>query len=163
MVWVVLAVLCLHAWLLAESPAWFSPSADKQSQTLTFVTRQIDASPRAPQKPQTPVESTPNKKSTTNTPTTAPTPTTPQPPIHFDASHPNLTAPVALPERAASAVDLPPFQRTNSEGLTEPTSAQTPASAMLNYAVQGMAKGFQLSRLSPIAVEKQLKTTTKRV
>lgn len=138
----VLAVLCLHAWLLAESPAWFSPSADKQSQTLRFVARQIDVSSRAPQKPQSSVESAPSKKSTTNTPTDDPAPTNPQPPINFDASHPNLTAPVALPERAASAVDLPPFQRTNSEGLTEPTSAQAPASALLNYAVQGLTKGF---------------------
>ncbi len=138
--WVVLAVLCLHAWLLAESPAWFSPSADKHSQPLTFVARQIEASPRAPQKSVETAASKPH-----NTAQSAPAPhtaTANQAPIHFDDAHPNLTAPVALPERAASAVDLPPFQRTNSEGLTEPTSAQAPASAMLNYAVQGLAKGF---------------------
>lgn len=60
----------------------------------------------------------------------------------FDALNPNVTAPLALPERAASAVDLPPFQRTNSEGLTEPTAAQVPASALLTYAAQGLAKGL---------------------
>ena len=60
----------------------------------------------------------------------------------LDPLHPNLTAPVALPQRAASAVDLPPFQRNTPEGQSEPTTAQAPASATLGYAVQGLAKGF---------------------
>ena len=143
-VWVVLAVVCLHALLLSESPAWFSPHAEKNNPTLSFVTRQIEAAkPAAPKQAEKPAEAPTSTKhtaphSTPATPTAAAHPA----PIHFDAAHPNLTAPVALPERAASAVDLPPFQRANSEGLTEPTTAHAPASALLNYSVQGLAKGF---------------------
>ncbi|MEY4318343.1 MAG: hypothetical protein RI902_2151 [Pseudomonadota bacterium] len=142
--WVVLAVLCLHALLLSESPAWFSPHAEKNNPTLSFVTRQIETAKTAPPKQaEKPAEAATSTKHTVPHSTPAPpTAATHPAPIHFDATHPNLTAPVALPERAASAVDLPPFQRANSEGLTEPTAANAPASALLNYTVQGLAKGF---------------------
>jgi len=143
-VWVVLAVLCLHALLLSESPAWFSPHADKNNPTLSFVTRQIEGAKPAPKRPaEKPAEAPTSTKHTAlhNTPTPPKAIAHPTP-IQFDAAHPNLTAPVALPERAASAVDLPPFQRANSEGLTEPTATHAPASALLNYTVQGLAKGF---------------------
>jgi hypothetical protein len=146
--WVVLAVVCLHALLLSESPAWFSPHAEKNNPTLSFVTRQIEAAPR---KTPTPSSSTPQPPEHRAAPSQATSPSASEPPqtsarapnpMAFDALHPNVTAPVALPERAASAVDLPPFQRANSEGLTEPTAAHAPTSALLNYTVQGLAKGF---------------------
>ncbi len=154
--WVVLAVLCMHALLLSESPAWFSPHAEKNNPTLSFVTRQIAASPRTTSKPSSPTPqptkpaaalsqaANPSPNGSGDTPLLAPNA------IGFDALHPNVTAPLALPERAASAVDLPPFQRTNSEGLTEPTAAHAPASAFLSYAVQGMAKGFNYHATSKL-------------
>jgi hypothetical protein len=155
-VWVVLAVVCLHALLLSESPAWFSPHAEKNNPTLSFVTRQIEAAPR---KTPTPSSSTPQppghraatSQATSPSPSESPQTSARAPnPMAFDALHPNVTAPLALPERAASAVDLPPFQRANSEGLNEPTAAHAPASAFLSYAVQGVAKGFNYHATSKL-------------
>lgn len=62
--------------------------------------------------------------------------------LPLEAGLPNPVAPVALPERAASAVDLPPFQRSTSEGQSEPTAAHPPPSTTLRYAVNGTAKGL---------------------
>jgi hypothetical protein len=39
-------------------------------------------------------------------------------------------------------VDLPPYKRAGSEGLTDITSFKAPDSALLKYQVQGQAKGF---------------------
>jgi hypothetical protein len=81
----------------------------------------------------------------------APSPSTESPTEPADASAKSLkldelaqdlTAPVSLPMRAASGVDLPPFKRANSEGLTEATAFKAPESAVLKYQVQGQAKGF---------------------
>ena len=139
----VLAVLCAHVLLLSGSPAWFSPQADKQTVTHSFVTRQIDASPRAPQalaKPQT-VAPSPTRS---DTPLAHAPPTQGEKnhPLQIDDTHPNPAASVLLPERAASAVDLPPFQRASTEGQNQPTTFQAPASAILKYNVLGLAKGF---------------------
>jgi hypothetical protein len=147
-VWVVLAVVCLHALLLSESPAWFSPHAEKNNPTLNFVTRQIEAAPRKTPTPSSSMPQLPQHRAAPSQATSPSASESPQTsdlapnPMAFDALHPNVTAPLALPERAASAVDLPPFQRTNSEGLTEPTAALAPASAFLTYAAQGVAKGL---------------------
>ena len=141
----VLGVLFVHVWLLSESPAWFSPQTDKQTATHTFVTRQIDISPRAPQtptQPKTEVQASTSAQPSTPSNSSHDTPAVMRAPLHLDDAHPHLTAPVLLPERAASAVDLPPFQRATTEGQQEPTSFQAPASAVLKYNVQGLAKGF---------------------
>jgi hypothetical protein len=155
-VWVVLAVVCLHAWLLSESPAWFSSHAEKNSPTLSFVTRQISNVSHTPSKPSA-ATPRPTEHSTAPSQAASPSPnesdlSPAQAPsaFGFDALHPNVAAPLALPERAASAVDLPPFQRTNSEGITELTTAHAPASAHLAYAVQGMAKGFNYHATSKL-------------
>lgn len=139
----VLAVLCAHLLLLSDSPAWFSPQADQQTVTHTFVTRQIDASPRPPQTPAKP-QTAPPSPNRNDTPLDPAPPTQGQksPPLQLDDAHPHLAAPVLLPDRAASAVDLPPFQRASTEGQHEPTTFQAPASAVMKYNVQGQAKGF---------------------
>ena len=57
----------------------------------------------------------------------------------------DLSAPVGLPARTASGVDLPPFKRStaaSAEGLTEASKFKAPDSARLSYKVQGKAKGF---------------------
>ena len=135
-------VLMMHLWLLAGSPLWFSPDSGKPLRTQALITRQIDVSPRAPQRPL-PVA--------TATKTAAPTPPTEAPidnveaankPLKFDEFGHDLAAPVSLPARAASGVDLPPFKRAGSEGLTEVTAFKAPDAALLKYQVQGQAKGF---------------------
>ncbi len=148
-VWVVLAVLCLHALLLSESTAWYSPNPDTPNPTARFITRHIELAPTTPASPSRATPKPPVQRAAPpqapSPPSSESTPNTPQAPsaVPFDALHPNVTAPVALPEKAASAVDLPPFQRTISEGLTEPTAALVPASVNMAFAVRGMAKNFE--------------------
>ena len=144
----VLAVLCAHLLLLSSSPAWFSAQADKQTITHTFVTRQIEAAPRTPQSPVKPQTTNPSTPRSSPSPHDMPLKHVPDargqksPPLQLDDAHPHPAAPVLLPERAASAVDLPPFQRASTEGQHEPTTFSAPASATLKYDVQGQAKGF---------------------
>ena len=57
-----------------------------------------------------------------------------------------LTAPVALPEKVAASVDLPPFNRAaRAEGEVEPTAFAPPPSALLKYNVQGQVKQLNYS------------------
>jgi hypothetical protein len=138
----VLGVLLLHVWLLTGSPLWFSPESGQPLRTQALITRQIEASPRAPQQPQ-PVK-TQDKPNATQANAEAPIAQgeTSAKPLRFDDFGHDLAAPVSLPARAASGVDLPPFKRAGTEGLTEATTFKAPESALLKYQVQGQAKGF---------------------
>ncbi len=144
----VVTVLLLHVWLLAGSPLWFSATPSEALRTPAFVTRQIAApTPRAPQVP-TPVTTAPPQAHQPPSPgadAPAATNTTPHTPLKFDDLGNDLTAPVGLPARTASGVDLPPYKRSqplSSEGLTAASKFKTLDSARLKYKVQGKAKGF---------------------
>jgi Protein of unknown function (DUF3108) len=138
----VAGVLLLHVWLLAGSSLWFSPEAGKPLRTQAMVTRQIEVTaPRAPQVPK-PAQPTPAKPTPVQN-TDAPAETTENAkPLKFDEFGQDLSAAVGLPARSASAVDLPPYKRTGTDGVTEVTAFKAPDSALLKYQVQGQAKGF---------------------
>jgi hypothetical protein len=137
----VAGVLLLHLWLLAGTPLWISPNVGKPLHTQALITRQIEVTtPRAPQVPKPSVQQpkfapasnaeTPNEGSESAKP------------LKFDDFGHDLMASVSLPARSASGVDLPPYKRTGTEGLTEVTAFKAPDSALLKYQVQGQAKGF---------------------
>jgi len=141
----VLGVLVVHLGLLAGNPLWFSPESGQPLRTQTLITRQIEVSPRAPERPQTaatrakPIASKPSELPAE---TVADGSEPASKPLKFDEFGQDPAAPVLLPARAASGVDLPPFKRTGSEGLTEATAFKAPDAALLKYQVQGKAKGF---------------------
>ena len=140
----VCGVLLLHLWLLAGSPLWFSSDSDQQLQTHAFVTRQIQiAAPRAPHVP-TPAPATTSPKPSAETSDPAAAAHTPAAqPLKFDDLGNDLTAPVSLPARTASGVDLPPYKTSaGAEGPTPASAFKAPDSALLKYQVQGKAKGF---------------------
>ena len=138
----VLGVLVLHLWLLAGSPLGFSPESGQPLRTQALITRQIEVSPRTPQRPLPAV--TTAKPIAPASPTDAPTDNAEavNQALKFDEVSQDPAAPVLLPARAASGVDLPPFKRTDNEGLTEATAFKAPDAALLKYQVQGQAKGF---------------------
>jgi len=138
----VVGVLLAHLWLLAGMPLWFTPESGKPLRTQALITRQIEvAAPRAPQVPQ--AVPPPTAKPAPTTTAEAPAePTQHAKPLTFDDFGHDLAAPVTLPSRSATAVDLPPYKRAGSEGLTEVTAVKAPDSAFLKYQVQGQAKGF---------------------
>ena len=138
----VVGVLLLHLWLLAGMPLWLSPDSGKPLRTQAMITRQIEVTaPRAPQLPK-PVQAQPTRP--------APAPTVDIPaqakesakPFNFDEFGQDLAAPVTLPARSATGVDLPPYKRAGSEGLTDVATFKAPDAAFLKYQVQGQAKGF---------------------
>ena len=138
----VAAVLLLHLWVLAGMPLWFSPDSGKPLRTQALITRQIEvAAPRAPQVPDAapPAPAKPAPVQKAEVPTNASENTQP---LKFDDFGHDLAAPVSLPARSASGVDLPPYKRAGSEGLTEVSAFKAPDSALLKYQVQGQAKGF---------------------
>ncbi len=140
----VIGVLLGHLWLLAGMPLWFTPESGKPLRTQALITRQIEvAAPRAPHVPQvvppSPAKPAPNA---TTTAEALAEPTQHAKPLTFDDFGHDLTAPVSLPARSASGVDLPPYKRAGSEGLTEVTAFKAPDSALLKYQVQGKAKNF---------------------
>lgn len=144
-VWLVLGVLALHLCLLAGRPLWLSPESSQPLRTQALTTRQIEVSPRAPQQPQ---ERQPlaSKAQPAKSATPAEVPVgdanVSDQALKFDDFGHDPAAPVLLPARAASGVDLPPFKRTDTEGLTEASTFKTPDAALLKYQVQGKAKGF---------------------
>ena len=145
----VAGVLLLHLWLLLGSPRWLSPESGKPLHPQALITRQIEVTaPRAPQVPK-PAQAAPTKPAKPAPDPQAPATAAASPqvnPLKFDAFGADLTAPVGLPARSASSVDLPPYPRASgSEGLTEATAFKVPASALLTYQVQGLAKGFPYS------------------
>ena len=141
-VWLVLGVLALHLWLLAGSPLWLSPESGQPLRTQALITRQIEVSPRAPQQPLATAATAKPAAPSPPTEATVDLAETPSNPFKLDELGQDPAAPVLLPARAASGVDLPPFKRTDSEGLTEATTFKTPDAALLKYQVQGKAKGF---------------------
>jgi len=138
----VLGVFLLHLWVLAGMPLWFSPDAGKPLRTQALITRQIEvAAPRAPQVP-TPVQPTPAKPKPAPAAEAAAEANENAKPLKFDDFGQDLAASVSLPARSASGVDLPPYKRAGSEGLTEVSAFKAPDSARLKYQVLGQAKGF---------------------
>jgi hypothetical protein len=138
----VAGVLLLHLWLLAGAPLWLAPESGKPLRAQALVTRQIEvAAPRAPQVPK-PVQPTPAKPSPAQTEEAPAEASAATPPLKFDDLGQDLSAPVGLPARSAASVDLPPYKRAGSEGLTDVTAFKAPDSALLKYQVQGQAKGF---------------------
>jgi Protein of unknown function (DUF3108) len=140
----VVGVLLLHLWLLAGMPLWFTPESGKPLRTQALITRQIEvAAPRAPQVPQPQPQQQQPAKPVAAPHTEAPAETAESAkPLKFDDFGQDLTAPVSLPARSATGVDLPPYKRAGSEGLTDVTAFKAPESAFLKYQVQGQAKGF---------------------
>jgi hypothetical protein len=139
----VLAVLLLHLWLLQGRPLWFSPKPGQPLQAQALITRQIEvAAPRAPQVPK-PAPTAPIQPAPVQSAEAPAEASGHSKPLKFDDFGHDLTAPVGLPARSASGVDLPPFKRaTGSEGLTEATAFKAPESAVLKYQLQGQVKGF---------------------
>ena len=138
----VVGVLLLHLWLLAGLPLWFTPESGKPLRTQALITRQIEvAAPRAPQVPK-PVQPQPAKPAPATAAETPAETSESAKPLTFDDFGHDLTAPVSLPARSATGVDLPPYKRAGSEGLTDVTAFKAPDSAFLKYQVQGQAKGF---------------------
>ncbi|WP_353136907.1 DUF3108 domain-containing protein [Limnohabitans sp.] len=138
----VAGVLMLHLWLLTGTPLWFNPAPGEPLHPKAMLTRQIEvASPRAAQVPttKTPPIAKPAPTQNTEAPSMA---SESGKPLKFDDFGHDLAAPLSLPVRSAEAVDLPPFKRAGTEGLTEVTSFIAPDSALLKYKVEGQAKGL---------------------
>ncbi len=138
----VAGVLVLHLWLLAGGPMWFTPEPGEPLHPQAMVTRQIEvAAPRAPQVPK-PSQPAPAKPAPADSADAATETATKTKPLNFDDFGADLAAPVTLPPRNASGLDLPPFKRTGSDGLTQATAFKAPDSALLKYQVQGQVKGL---------------------
>ncbi len=135
----VAGVLLMHLWLLAGSPMWFTPEPGEPLHPQAMVTRQIEVA-AAPQVPK-PVQPAPTKPAPADGPDATES-TTKAKPLNFDDFGADLAAPVSLPSRSASGLDLPPHNRTGSDGLTQATAFKAPESALLKYQVQGQAKGL---------------------
>lgn len=138
----VAGVLLLHLWLLVGGPMWFTPESGEPLHPKAFLTRQIEvAESRAPQVPK-PVQPTPIKPAPTDSAEAATEISSKAKPLNFDDFGADLAAPVTLPPRNASGMDLPPYNRTGSDGLTQATAFKAPESALLKYKVQGQVKGL---------------------
>ncbi len=138
----VTVVLVLHLWLLAGGPMWITPEPGEPLHPQAMVTRQIQlAAPRAPQVPQ-PVQPAPSTPAATDDAQATVESTAKTKPLNFDDFGANLTAPVTLPPRNASGLDLPPYNRAGIDGLTQATAFKAPESALLKYQVQGQVKGL---------------------
>jgi hypothetical protein len=142
----VTTVLLLHVWLLAGTPRWFSAQPSEPLHTLAFTTRQITATaPRAPQVSTRAAEASSRAQPAPAVETPLSTTNPAHTPLRFDDLGNDLTAPVGLPARSASGVDLPPFKRNttaSTESLTVASKFKAPDSARLSYNVQGNVKGF---------------------
>lgn len=138
----VVGVLVLHLWLLAGGPMWFTPEPGEPLHPQAMVTRQIEVvTPRAPQVPK-PSPPAPSQHTPADGSETATESTTKSKPLHFDDFGADLAAPVTLPPRHASGLDLPPFSRTGNDGLTQATAFKASDSVRLKYQVQGQVKGL---------------------
>jgi hypothetical protein len=155
----VLAVLLVHVWLLSDAPLWWTPEKKETLRPQAMVTRTIAASsPRAAQVPaakphrvtRAPLPELPQPSQPPQAQPLADAQEQPQPqsqPFANPEDLADLTAPFALPARSASAVDLPPFKRATAStpddsNLTQDTRFKAPASAVLNYKLQGQSKGL---------------------
>ena len=137
----VAGVLLMHLWLLAGGPMWFTPEPGEPLHPKAMVTRQIEvAAPRAPQVPAT--QPTPTHPRPVDGADAATETTAKAKPLNLDEFGADLAAPVTLPPRNVSGLDLPPYNRTGSDGLTQATAFKAPESALLKYQVQGQVKGL---------------------
>ena len=158
------AVLFVHLWLFASSSLWITPNAEQPLQTKAFATRQIQLpiaqSAIAPAKPKTVPLQKQQAKTEADSPTSASTSLDTNTANAFDGlqnsnSNPSissignqdLTAPVALPARVASSVDLPPYPRFAGDGVpaNEASDFKIPAPVFLKYQVLGMSKQMNYS------------------
>jgi hypothetical protein len=158
------AVLLMHVWLLSSSSLWLTPSAEQTLQTKAFATRQIQLPPAqsavAPVKPKSALSAKPRNKTDAESPTVTEASTdtntanaSDAPPTSLSNSNisamgnHDLTAPVLLPARAASGIDMPPYPRFAGEGVSasEASAFKIPASALLKYQVLGMSKQMTYS------------------
>ena len=140
----VVAVLAAHIWLLAGSPQWLMPASDHAASTHAFETRYIIQNPPA----------TPRVSRVASAPGASPGPYQAGAPATSPLMKPHdiedvvsdWAAPVALPEKAAASVDLPPFNRSVAgDSVVEPTAFRPPPSATLQYNVTGKLKQFHYS------------------
>ena len=158
------AVLLVHVWLLASSNLWLTPSAEQTLQTQAFVTRQIQLSaaqsatasvkPKSTpaQKPQAKVDTEPPSATSTSADTSTALSSDATQIGNSDASvssigNQDITAPVILPARVASSVDMPPYPRFAGDGVpaNEASAFKIPAPVFLKYQVLGMSKQMNYS------------------
>jgi hypothetical protein len=131
-------VLLLHIWLLAGTPQWLIPASDTPLQTQVFVTRQIVK--------VAPAAAAPSGSAARPVAAARPRPASSDvrpliQPQEIEDIASELTAPVALPDKVASKVDLPPFNRgAAGESVVEPTAFVAPPNALLKYNVIGSVK-----------------------
>ena len=158
------AVLLVHVWLLSSSSLWLTPSAEQTLQTKAFVTRQIQLPPaqnatasaktksNPTTQPQTKTDA--DTQANTATPSDANTVNTSDPALNNSASsnlssigNQDLAAPVALPARVASGIDMPPYPRFAGDGVSasEASAFKIPAPVFLKYQVLGMSKQMNYS------------------
>lgn len=163
----VAGVLVLHLWLLAGGPMWLTPEPGEPLHPRAMVTRQIEvAAPRAPQVPKPAqaaiTKTAPADSAETSTDTSASTKTRTKP-LNFDDFGSDLAAPVSLPQHSASGLDLPPHNRTGSDGLTQATAFKAPESALLKYQVLGQAKGLNYWASAELAWQQDGQTYESRL
>jgi hypothetical protein len=163
----VAGVLGLHLWLLTGTTMWLSPEPGEPLHTQAMVTRQIEVTtPRAPQMPKSaqPVTAkpTPADNADANTEASANTKTHAKP-LNFDDFGSDLAAPVSLPPRSSAGLDLPPYNRTSSDGLTQTTAFKAPESALLKYQVLGQAKGLNYWASAELAWQQDGQTYDSRL
>jgi hypothetical protein len=161
-VMLVTGVLVVHVWLLTGSPMWFSAESGEPLHPQAMVTRQIElATPRAP---QVPMRAQPTRNQTVAQSADAPTETARQAkPLNFDDFGSDLAAPVSLPTHSAKGLDLPPHNRTGSDGLTQATAFRAPESALLKYQVLGQAKGLNYWASAELAWQQDGQTYDSRL
>jgi hypothetical protein len=158
------AVLLVHVWLLASSNLWLTPSAEQTLQTQAFVTRQIQLpaaqSATASVKPKSTPAQKPQAKVDTEPPSATSTSADTSTALSSDATqignsnasvssigNQDITAPVILPARVASSVDMPPYPRFAGDGVpaNEASAFKIPAPVFLKYQVLGMSKQMNYS------------------
>jgi len=157
-------VLLVHVWLLASSNLWFAPSTEQTLQTKAFVTRQIQI-PHAQsatatvkpkdttaQKTQAKVDPEPPSAASTSADTNSAHLSDATQIGNSNASISSIgnldtAAPIVLPARIASGVDMPPYPRFASDGVpaNEASVFKIPAPALLKYQVLGMSKQMNYS------------------
>ena len=159
----VAGVLVLHLWLLAGGPMWLTPEPGEPLHPQAMVTRKIEvAAPRAPQVPK-PAQRVTAKAAPADSADAATDTTAKAKPLNFDDFGSDLAAPVSLPPRSASALDLPPHNRIGSDGLTQATAFKAPESALLKYQVLGQAKGLNYWASAELAWQQDGQTYDSRL
>jgi hypothetical protein len=83
--------------------------------------------------------------------------------LNFDDFGSDLAAPVSLPTRTATGLDLPPHNRIGNDGLTQATAFKAPESALLKYQVLGQAKGLNYWASAELAWQQNGQTYDSRL